>query len=86
MDKARRKSELPTQQSRNPNISTEKRPGGAARRSRGTLDREARRDPLSGGCAPDYHDPDAMTRKGEEDDTRAGRDGAGRSNARDGRY
>ncbi|MGJ0239881.1 hypothetical protein ACQEPB_15360 [Novosphingobium fluoreni] len=85
MDKPRREREVPTQETRNPNISTENQPEGAARRPSDTLDREPRRDPLSGGSIRDDYDPDAMTRKGEEDDTRAGREGAGRRNASDGR-
>lgn len=85
MDKARREREVSTRETRNPNISTENQPEGAARRPSDTLDREPRRDPLSGGSIPDDYDPDAMTRKGEEDDTRAGRAGAGRRYAPDGR-
>jgi len=61
-----------------PNISTENQPEGAARRPSDTLDREPKRDPHSGGSIPEDYDPDTMTRRGEEKDTRAGRTGAGR--------
>jgi len=59
-----------------PNISTENQPEGAARRPSDTLDREPKRDPESGGSIPDDYDPETQTRIGEEDDTRAGREGA----------
>ncbi len=57
--------DVPTEKTKNPNISTENQPEGAARRPSDTLDREPKRDPESG------------TRVGEEDDTRAGRAGEG---------
>jgi len=69
--------DVPTKIVRNPNISTENQPKGAARNPSDTLDREPRRDPLSGGSIPDDYDPRTMTREGEEKDTRAGREGAG---------
>ena len=69
---------IPTEVTRNPNISTENQPEGAARRPSDTLDREPKRDPDSGGSIPDDYDPDTMTRLGEEGDTQAGREGAGR--------
>ena len=47
------------------------------RANRDTLDREPKCDPESGGTIPDDYDPHTMTRRGEEDDTRAGREGAG---------
>lgn len=61
----------------NPNISTENQPEGAARRPSDTLDREPERDPKSGGAIPSNYNPETMTRVGEEDDTKAGRMGAG---------
>lgn len=69
---------IPTEETRDPNISTENQPEGAARRPSDTLDREPKRDPHSGGAIPDDYDPATMTRVGEEDDTAAGRAGAGR--------
>lgn len=78
MDDDRKVRDVPTEATRNPNISTENQPEGAARRPSDTLDREPKRDPLSGGSIPDDYDPQTMTREGEEEDTRAGREGAGR--------
>jgi hypothetical protein len=78
MDDDRKVRDVPTGTTRNPNISTENQPEGAARRPSDTLDREPKRDPLSGGSIPDDYDPQTMTREGEEEDTRAGREGAGR--------
>ena len=72
-DKAHVPSHVP-----NPNISTENQPEGAGRRPSDTLDREPKRDPHSGGSIPSDYDPETQTRVGEEDDTRAGREGAGR--------
>ena len=60
-----------------PNISARNQPEGVARRPRDTLDREPERDPISGGTIPSDYDPETMTRKGEEGDSRAGREGAG---------
>lgn len=65
---------VPTEKTRRPNISTENQPQGAARRPSDTLDREPKRDPASGGAIPTNYNPDSMTRYGEEDDTRAGRE------------
>src|SRR3546814_9365994 len=62
----------PTEHTRNPNLSTENQPEGAARRPSDTLDREPRRDPQSGGAIPSNYDPRTMTRRGEEGDSRAG--------------
>lgn len=81
MAKTRREREVPTHETRNPNISTENQPEGAARRPSDTLDRKPKRDPLSGGSIPEDYDPAAMTREDEEDDTRAGRKGVGRRDA-----
>lgn len=67
----------PTEHTRDPNLSTENQPEGAARRSSDTLDREPARDPVSGGAIPSNYDPKAMTQRGEEDDSRAGREKAG---------
>jgi len=58
-----------------PNISTENQPEGAGRRPSDTLDREPKRDPRSGGSIPDDYDPETQTRIGEEDDSRAAREG-----------
>ncbi|HUD93354.1 hypothetical protein [Sphingobium sp.] len=62
---------------RNPNLSTENQPKGAARRPSDTLDRTPDRDPISGGAIPSDYNPDTMTRRGEEEDSRAGREGTG---------
>ena len=77
-DHSRSERHVPTKNSRSPNISTENQPEGAARRPSDTLDREPKRDPQSGGAIPDNYNAETMTRVGEEDDTRAGREGAGR--------
>jgi len=63
------------------NLSVENQPSGSARRPRDTLDQKAKRDPLSGGTIPADYDPHTMTRRGEEQDTRAGREGAGKRSA-----
>jgi len=76
-DEPRSERQVPTQQTRTPNISTENQPEGAARRPSDTLDREPERDPLSGGAIPSNYNPETMSRRGEEEDTRAGREGAG---------
>lgn len=78
MSDSRKVRDVPTENTSNPNISTENQPEGAARRPSDTLDREPKRDPLSGGSIPDDYNPETMTRDGEEDDTKAGREGAGR--------
>jgi hypothetical protein len=72
-DQSRSERAVPTKQTRNPNISTENQPEGAARRPSDTLDREPARDPVSGGAVSSDYNPDTMTRRGEENDTRAGR-------------
>ncbi|MCB4860840.1 hypothetical protein K7W03_14700 [Sphingobium sp. PNB] len=77
MDEPRKTRSLPTEHTRDPNISTENQPEGAARRPSDTLDREPDRDPLSGGAIPSNYDPRTMTRRGEEEDSRAGRENAG---------
>lgn len=77
-EKFRSERDVPTEQTRNPNISTENQPEGAARRPSDTLDREPKRDPISGGSIPADYNPETMTRVGEENDTEAGREGAGR--------
>ena len=76
-DKSRSARDVPTEHTRDPNISTENQPEGAARRPSDTLDREPERDPLSGGAIPSNYDPGTMTRRGEEGDSRAGQEGAG---------
>ena len=63
-----------TGKTRRPNISTDNQPEGAARRPSDTLDREPTRDPVSGGTIPSDYNPDTMTRRGEENDTQAGRE------------
>lgn len=68
---------VPTEKTRNPNISTENQPEGSARRPSDTLDREPERDPESGGSIPENYNPESGTRVGEEKDTRAGREGRG---------
>ena len=69
---------VPSEAGSNPNLSTENQPKGSGRRPSDTLDREPKRDPLSGGTIPDNYNPETMTRVGEEDDTKAGRLGAGK--------
>ena len=76
-DPNRSRRDVSTQQTRDPNISTENQPPGAARRPSATLDREPERDPLSGGSIPSNYNPETMTRRGEEQDSRAGQEGAG---------
>ena len=76
-DASRSERDLPTEQTRAPNISTENQPEGAARRPSDTLDREPDRDPQSGGAIPSDYNPQSMTRHGEEEDSRAGQEGAG---------
>lgn len=82
-DKFRSERALPTDHTRAPNISTENQPEGAARRPSDTLDREPQRDPLSGGTIPSNYNPETMTRRGEEEDTRAGQDGVGEKARKD---
>ena len=77
MTEYRKVRELPTEKTRNPNISTENQPEGAARRPSDTLDREPKRDPASGGSIPANYNPESGTRVGEEDDSAAGRAGEG---------
>lgn len=67
-DRSRNKRTLPTEQTRNPNISTENQPEGAARQPSDTLDREPARDPVSGGAISSDYNPETMTRCGEERD------------------
>lgn len=76
-DADRTQQHVPTERTRAPNISTENQPPGSARRPSDTLDREPERDPLSGGAIPSNYNPETLTRRGEEKDTRAGQDGAG---------
>ncbi|MBZ9647090.1 hypothetical protein K9B33_06015 [Sphingobium sp. 3R8] len=73
-DKSRRKRTVPTEQTRDPNISTENQPGGAARRPSDTLDREPAHDPVSGGAISSDYNSEAMTRRNEERNSSAGRD------------
>lgn len=71
-DQSRSERAVPTEKTRKPNISTENQPEGAARRPSDTLDREPARDPVSDGAISSDYNPETMTRRGEEDDTRAG--------------
>lgn len=48
-----------------PNISTDHQPAGSARHPRATLDREPKRDPLSGGSIPSNYDPATNKRIGD---------------------
>ncbi len=79
MTDVRRVRKIPTEKTRNANISTENQPEGSARRPSDTLDREPKRDPESGGSIPADYNPQSGTRVGEEGDTRAGREGQGQS-------
>jgi hypothetical protein len=72
-EKHRSERTVPTRHTRDPNISTENQPPGAGRRPSDTLDREPERDPSSGGAIPSNYNPETMTRRGEEKDSRAGR-------------
>lgn len=76
-DPSRSERRVPTDQTRAPNMSTENQPPGSARRPSDTLDREPTRDPRSGGAIPSNYNPETMTRRGEEEDSRAGQEGAG---------
>lgn len=77
MTDSRKSRNVPTEKTRAPNISTENQPEGSARRPSDTLDREPKRDPESGGSIPENYNPEAGTRVGAEDDTRAGRERRG---------
>jgi hypothetical protein len=77
MSEVRRVRAVPTEKTRNPNLSTENQPEGAARRPSDTLDRKPKRDPDSGGSIPGDYNPKSGTRVGEENDTAAGRAGEG---------
>lgn len=77
MTKFRNVRPLPTEKTRNRNISTENQPEGSARRPSDTLDREPKRDPESGGSIPADYNPASGTRVGEERDSRAGAMGEG---------
>jgi len=74
----RNERHVPSENAASPNISTENQPKGAARRPSDTLDREPKRDPISGASIPDDYNPETMTRVGDEQATKAARDGAGR--------
>lgn len=77
MTEFRKVRDVPTEKTKNANISTENQPEGAARRPSDTLDREPKRDPESGGSISADYNPESGTRTGEEADTRAGRAGEG---------
>lgn len=72
----RKVRDVPTETTRSPNISTENQPKGSARRPSDTLDRDPKRDPDSDGSIPADYNPESGTRVGEEQGTRAGREGA----------
>ena len=73
MTEYRKVRDVPTEKTRNPNVSTENQPEGSARRPSDTLDREPKRDPESGASIPADYNPQSGTRVGEENDRRAGR-------------
>ena len=77
-DEPREVRSVPTETQPDPNISTENQPGGSARRPSDTLDREPKRDPVSGQAIPSDYDPATSTRVGEEQDSEAGKEGANR--------
>lgn len=77
MSEFRKVREVPTEVTKNPNISTENEPEGATRRPSDSLDREPARDAESGGSIPGNYNPASGTRTGEEKDRRAGGDGEG---------
>lgn len=79
MTDERKVRDVPTEKTKNPNLSTENQPEGSARRPSDTLDREPKRDPRSGGSIPADYNPESGTRVGEEDDTAASRHGEGQS-------
>lgn len=81
MSRFRKVRGVPTEATRNPNLSTENQPDGAARRPSDTLDREPKRDPASGGSIPSDYNPASGTRIGEEGDTAAGRAREGQRSA-----
>ena len=68
----------PTRTIPNPNISTEYQEEGGARHPRDVLDRDPKRG-NAGATIPDDYDPETQARVSEAKDTRAGREGAGRS-------
>lgn len=76
MDETRHRP-VPTEHTRHPNQSTENQPKGSARRPSDTLDRTPDRDPVSGDTIQSDYNPETLTRRGEEEDSRAGRQGAG---------
>lgn len=49
-----------------PNLSTAHQPVGGAQHPRDTLDRDSKRDPLSGGTIPDDYDPATGKRVGDD--------------------
>jgi hypothetical protein len=75
MSEFKKVREVPTEVTKNPNVSTENQPEGSARRPSDTLDREPDRDPESGGSIPG----ESGTRVGPEETTRSGREGKGQS-------
>lgn len=69
--------EVPTEVTKNPNVSTENQHEGSARRPSDTLDREPARDPGSGGSLSPNSNPASVMRAGDVNETRAGREGEG---------
>lgn len=65
-DQSRSERDAPTEQTRNPNISTENQPEGAARRPSDTLDREPIRNPVGGGAVSSDYNPETMMRRGRK--------------------
>jgi hypothetical protein len=56
-----------TETQERPNISTEHQASGDGGRPRDTLDREPKRDPVSGATIPGNYNPETMTRVGDEE-------------------
>ncbi|MCW0199840.1 hypothetical protein [Sphingopyxis sp.] len=79
MSEFRKVREVPTEVTKNPNVSTENQPEGSARRPSDTLDRLPARDSQSGGGIPENYNPASGTRISGEKDTRGGREGEGAS-------
>jgi hypothetical protein len=73
MSRFRKVRSVPTEATRNPNLSTENQPEGAARRPSDTLDREPKRGPESDGSIPADYNPASGPRICEDEDTAAGR-------------
>jgi len=57
----------PSETQDRPNISTEHQAPGDGAQPQDTLDREPKRDPVSGATIPSDYNPETMTRVGEEE-------------------